>query len=514
MFKMDQSYRLELIKILTLLFREAEFNLKDTGSEYLIKKAIASMPVFESHDAYNDTLIGLRQLVEYYVIEGPVHGIDQNDILQRVRLVAKEDKSIFEALKAGIDAKMTAKEAQKFCTRINRELNIYISKATIKDICKNAYRRLSFEEDKVNWATFTREMINDLESHCDINATPVHESFLGSIDFSDEYSIKEALKEGKSSITGNGIMRTGWQGLNQMLDGGFRRGECVVVGGVQFGFKSGLLMNIPRQVALYNKPYMIDPTKKPLIIYISLENELKGNIIQMYKDLWEMKHKKPCHIEDINDDELINCAKFVREEITAANGYHFKMLRHDPSKYTYQVLFDTIRNFENEGYEIHLISFDYLRKAQLNGCTGARTDEKIRDLFSRVRNFCVPRQITFLTAHQISSEGKNLIREGRADFVKEIANKGYYEGCRSIDHEVDLEIMIRIEKPQDGHSYLTMMRGKHRGPINTPENHLYQVYRFEKVGCIPDDIGGASHARRQVGGGTAEEGNTKPWYED
>ena len=74
--------------------------------------------------------------------------------------------------------------------------------------------------------------------------------------------------------------------------------------------------------------------------------------------------------------------------------------------------------------------------------------------------------------------------------------------------------MIRIEEPDDGYSYLTMMRGKHRKPIETPKIHFYQVYRFEKVGCIPDDIMGASQARKQIGGGTAAEGNSIPWYEE
>ena len=462
---MDHLFRLELIKILTLLYRESEHKLKDTGSDYLINKALSFMPVFESNEAYEDSLTALRQIVEYFRIEGPVNGIEKEDLLQRVRLAVKEDSSTYEALKAGIESEMSSDECQKVCVRLKRELTIFISKSAIKNICKNAYRKISFEEEKINWNTFTREMVNELESHFDIGTSPTHESFLGSIDLSDDISIKEALKAGKSSISGDGIMRTGWQGVNEMLDGGLRRGETVVIGGTQHGFKSGMLINVPRQVALYNKPYMLDPNKKPLIMYVSLENELKGNIIQIYKDLWEMKFKKPCHIEDVDDDKLIECARFIRKEITAANGYHFVMLRHDPSRYSYQVLFDTIRKFENEGYEIHLISFDYLRKSQLTGCSGVRVDEKIRDLFSRVRNFCVPRQITFLTAHQISTEGKNLIREGRADFVKEIANKGYYEGCKSIDHEVDLEIMIRIEEPDDGFSYLTMMRGKHRKPL-------------------------------------------------
>ena len=511
---MDNIFRLELVKILTLLYRESEHGLKDTGSDYLIAKCLATLPISEKSEVYNETIIGLKNIVEYYLLEGPLNGIDKNDILQRVRLVAKEDRSIYEALKAGIDAPMSIEECQATCVRLKRELNIYVSKSLIKTICKDAYKKLVFEEEKIDWSIFTKDLINQLESHGDFTNAPVHESFLGSIDMNDVYSIKEALKDGKSSITGNGIMRTGWQGVNKMLDGGLRRGEMIVIGGTQHGFKSGMLMSIPRQVALYNKPYMIDPNKKPLIIYLSLENELKGNIIQLYKDLWELKHNESCDIKNIDDDELIDCAKFIRDEITSANGYHFLMLRHDPSKYTYQVLFDTIRQYENDGYEIHLISFDYLNKASKDGCSGARPDERIRDLYSRVRNFCVPRQITFLTAHQISSDGKNLIREGRADFVKEIANKGYYESCRSIDHEVDLEITIKIEDPKDGYKYLTMMRGKHRKPMITPEEDLYQVYRFEKVGCVPDDINGTSNARKQVGGGTVAEGNTKPWYVD
>ena len=104
---------------------------------------------------------------------------------------------------------------------------------------------------------------------------------------------------------------------------------------------------------------------------------MKSNILQLYRDLWEMKYKKSCHIKDIEEDELIECAKFIRNEIRSANGYHFVLLRHDPSRYNYQVLFDTIRKFENDGFEIHLIAFDYLRKSQLTGCTGTRTDEKL-----------------------------------------------------------------------------------------------------------------------------------------
>ena len=222
---MDHLFRLELVKILTLLYRESEHSMTDTGSDYIIKKALSFMPVFETNESYADSMTALRQLVEYYIIEGATNGINKEDILQRVRLAVKEDSSTYEALKAGIDVDTNLEEAQKVCSRIKGELNIFISKAAIKDICKSAYRKLSFEEEKINWNTFTREMINELESHCDLNSSPTHESFLGAIDLNDEIAIKTALKEGTNSLSGDGIMRTGWQGLNKCLTGDYVEGK-------------------------------------------------------------------------------------------------------------------------------------------------------------------------------------------------------------------------------------------------------------------------------------------------
>lgn len=55
-----------------------------------------------------------------------------------------------------------------------------------------------------------------------------------------------------------------------------------------------------------------------------------------------------------------------------------------------------------------------------------------------------------------------LIRNGMDEqFVAEIKNKGYYDGCRTLDQEVDMELYIHIVKV-DGRSYLTLQRGKHR----------------------------------------------------
>jgi hypothetical protein len=97
------------------------------------------------------------------------------------------------------------------------------------------------------------------------------------------------------------------------------------------------------------------------------------------------------------------------------------------------------------------------------------------------------------------------------DFVKEIANKGYYAGSRQIDQEVDLELYIHIEIV-NGTSWLTVQRGKHRIVGQTPLIDQYCVLPFQPVGGILDDINGPDTTRRKVGGGPIGSSEETPFW--
>jgi hypothetical protein len=128
--------------------------------------------------------------------------------------------------------------------------------------------------------------------------------------------------------------------------------------------------------------------------------------------------------------------------------------------------------------------------------------------------FILTRGILFMTPHQLSTEAKGLLRSGVApeDFVKEIANKGYWDSCKTIDQEVDLEIYFH-KVVRDGVSYLTVQRGKHRKPTITPEQYMYFVLQFYPVGGLRDDVLGENTALRRVGGKRVTEGEDQAWYE-
>ena len=145
------------------------------------------------------------------------------------------------------------------------------------------------------------------------------------------------------------------------------------------------------------------------------------------------------------------------------------------------------------------------------GCTTGPAGTDIRDLFRRIRNFCASRSIAVISPHQLSSEAKQLIRDGHQDFVKQVAEKGYWDGSKRLDQEVDREIYINIER-FNSQAYLTVQRGKDRLSTVIPETDKYIVYDFTDFGPILDDINGPPSHRKKVGGGVVGSGEETPFF--
>jgi hypothetical protein len=304
-----------------------------------------------------------------------------------------------------------------------------------------------------------------------------------------------------------GIMRTGWQGLNRMLQGGFRRGEMVAVGALQHNFKTGFSLSIFEHVALYNKPFMLDETKKPLLLRISFEDPLTLNMPFLYRNIYENETGEKAVLKGRKTSEM---AAYVMEKLKV-NGFEIMMLQVNPTLWTYKNIQNKILELEAEGYEIHMLELDYLAMVPTTGCTEGPAGDAMRDMYRRIRNFTAPKRITLITPHQLSSEAKMLMRQSGENFVQEIANKGYYDGCKRIDQEVDLEIYIHIVKV-NGKSWLTIQRGKHRLVNITPDEYKYCVLPFEDIGDIRVDINGDDTTRKKPGGGPIGSKEENPFW--
>lgn len=503
--------KLLLVKCITLLYRESQLGAQ-TNSAELCKEVIEAIRLPEATmevDSGREVLVGLRGTVLYMAENPATHVYDKAPLLQRIRVNVKDDQYLYQAVEDST-AEATDVEIQKEVSAYRRELLDYLNRGKVDALIKNAFNQIIHKRGQVDYRAFAQTLMTELEPHTHASGSQKAAGVVDTLDFNDTQGMEDFLTRAQEETSTEGVLRTGWQAINRMFgeQGGARRGEMILTAALQHNFKTGLTLNLFKHFALYNKPHMRDPKLKPLLIHLSAENELATNIMWLYVNLKENETGEICDPSTIDPKEAREYVKARME----ATGYHIHMRRVDPSVFTIFDYADMVADFESKGYEIHAIVIDYLNMFNKRGCAQGPAGADVRDIFRRVRNIGAPRGITTVTPHQLSTEAKALVRQNVDNFVKEIANKGYYDSCRTIDQEVDMEIMIHIEK-HDGKSYLTCQRGKHRKVSITKDADLYTVLPFSPAGGVRDDIDSDDTSMTSVGGGLNSEGGGKAWWE-
>lgn len=491
--------KLLLIKAITLLFRESLQKDLSSTSAALINEVVATIPIPEDTMELNsgrDVIINLRSTAQW-MAEKPNEASNKPAVLQRLRVNCMSEDSLYDAFVTGTHEAIDNDENKSICLYLRKELKTHINNHKVKDILTKASHQVRFNESTIDWNTFVKELCAQLEPYTTNSSDEALPGHVDSLTLDNVEELKRIIEKAEEEMSDKGILKCGWQAINRMMGeyDGMRRGDFVVVGALQHNFKTGFTLGLAKGWALYNKAIPDDPSKQPMIMHISVENNLTDNVMQLYVSLKENETGEPCSTTGLNQDEVV---AYISRRM-AENGYAFHMARYNPSDFTYYDLFDLIQRFEAQGYEIHAMVFDYLNMISKRGCTGGANGADIRDLFRRVRNFTSPRRILFVTPHQLSPDAKYLLRQGVDNFVKEVANKGYWDSCKAIDQEVDLEIIIHKEV-RNGSSYLAVQRGKHRKVKVTPEEHLYTVLPFQQIAGIPDDINGEDRSLTHVGG--------------
>ena len=508
------NLRLILVKSVTLLYRESERKGADISTT-LISSLLNVIKRPENHmssDFSNDPVTQLYDTLTWMVSQGDKADYDLMELLQRLRLNCGTDTSLFESLQSGIINEMSEDERNKFINSGISTIKQYLNRHIVKDIMKEGYIKSNHDTGKTDWRNFVQEMINKLEPHADESGGDDHPGIVNITDFNDSNSIKTTLGMAREEMDATGVIHFGFQGLNRMfgteLMGG-RRGEFIVVSALQHNYKSGFVLDMFRHAAQYNTPYMIDPEKKPALLRISFENSSQNDTVLLYRRFFEQEFGEKVNINDPEVD-LDTASKYVQEKL-AQNGYHCLMVQIDPSNFSYNDLFKLVEQKESEGYEIHMLNIDYVGMMSKAGCVHGPHGTEYRDLFRRIRNFAMRKKILTITPAQMSTDAKRLLRGGVENFLRQVANKGYYDSCSTLDQEVDMEIYLHIVKI-NGESYLQIQRGKHRKPGITNERDMSCVYKFHPIGDIVDDVNGADQSRRAVGAQTAADGGELAWY--
>ncbi len=493
--------KLLLISGITLLYRESQLQFTERSDE-LVRNIIGKMKFMQAEtglggvETAHNPVEGFRVTALQMCSDPSGHEYDLPELLQRLRVNAGEDESSYEALSDSLLIELDEDGIKKNVLHLRKQLQEAYREAVSRQIMDEASYKLKFKQNEIK---SMHQFFSDIAQQlADNNVVTVirDPAIINEIDVDDEDSVAATYVEVQKAEVGESIMKTGLQGVNRMLQGGIRRGDEGVIGALQHNFKTGFSLTLFKQIALYNKPYMINPDKKPLLVRFTFEDSAEKNFEFLYISLMENETGFKCTTVGIDPKEI---ARYVKEKLRI-NGYHIKIIQVDPTLWSYKHICNKLLEYESQGYEIHLCMLDYLTMVPTTGCAQGPAGTDVRDMYRRMRNFCHPRKIALVTPHQLSTEAKRLTRDNEHNFVKQIQNKGMYAQCQSLDNEVDWEIYIHKEI-MNGESWLTLQRGKHRTNGILPEKHKYLVLPFFPVGAIRDDLLLSDSSCSKVGGG-------------
>lgn len=456
-----------------------------------------------------DPTEGLQTLINN-VMDTKTELDDTETFLQKVRLVCSHDSYLFDSIDLMIRPEYKEEDIKRKIRQTQNTINDYLNDLMLKEVSKLMFKLSNGDnyskDEKVNSIS---EIISKLEGiqvkYGNVGNDQKHPALIGGVTISPDAEDKNILANALEKLSPDAVYVPGWQCLQRMFGeykGGIQ-GESLLVGAMEFNYKSSMCRNLLRWTCVYNKPKLNDPTKKPLIYRMSLEDDYQKDIIAIYKDLYANEYGTLPDMEKIDIEEANN---FIFDRLQR-NGWHVIIEQYDPNKLTYQTVIQILDNFKAQGYEIKMFNVDYIAMIDKAGCGGGALGDDIRLLYRRISNYCKANQIWYITPHQISSKAFELRRQGREDdFLKDILGKGYWDGCQRLGQEPDMDLLTHVIKTANG-SFLTMGTSRHRGVEQIPFEHAFAIRKWEN-GFIPDDINGPDLTRSKIGGGTLD-GSTK-----
>lgn len=303
-------------------------------------------------------------------------------------------------------------------------------------------------------------------------------------DFTNENCILKHLKFNENKRAVGKVIKTGLQGLNNFFgdDQGLQPGQSVVfVGGASRG-KSLLLLKMLVWAAKYNELKPIDPSKKIMIYFISLENSIDHNIPILFNMVYTMENRVAPG--NFTSEEK---AKYL-SEFFKSRDIHLGMEKFPAGVFTKDDFKDRLTTFKENGFEVRMVVLDYLLEMAKDIKNGAARDQQMQGLASSLCDFCKENSITLVTAHGLNTSSSN---------IPETVNRAKKYNVGHIAEGIALarvfDTLIFIDQEMNDNTkvvYLELFLGKNRIQQGLPESQKFIAYPFiDRVIGIADDVG-------------------------
>lgn len=315
------------------------------------------------------------------------------------------------------------------------------------------------------------------------------------IDKSEEefVSLREGLFEDYARDTHAYISNTssklssGMYAMNCLLGGGFESGRVYGYFGLQGEGKSTTLLNFTTQIKEFNKKYKTkDPTKKPAVVYLTLENTKRESFTRLFS-----MSTGAGKMIDYDVENSIDMMRKSGLQVTDDNPIDI-IIKYKPSNtITTSYLYDFADELAEYNYEVICYIVDYINVIKsINKYSASEERLRLGAVINEFKSIAVDMDIPIITAGQLNREANKKVDEQR--------EKGNFNLLPCIDrsnlgesmlilNNLDAAFILTPSIIRDtNEKFLSIKLVKQRyEPILKPLNYNYGIYHpYENIDSI------------------------------
>lgn len=307
-----------------------------------------------------------------------------------------------------------------------------------------------------------------------------------------EGQFEESMKDIHESLTNpSSRLYTGMKGFNKLIGGSFESGRTYMLVGLPGGGKSLTLLNLAKQIKMNNRHFEPkDPTKIPVIVYLTMENTVKENVDRLFK-LTTGKNMR-----DYTAEQAIEMLKEDELYLTDDNPIDILIEYKSDGSVDTSYLYDLTERLEEEGYEVICMIQDHVRRMH-----SVERNKELRHELSNVSNemktYAMLKDVVFITNTHLNREAAKTIddnaRSNKSDLIRTVGRANVQESFALINN-VDFAALIAIETDEAGNKYMGFKRIKERFEVDLNFNIVYQPFVNSTSIAFMEDI----HMRTEV----------------
>lgn len=271
--------------------------------------------------------------------------------------------------------------------------------------------------------------------------------------------------------------KTGWQGMNNMLNGGFENSRIYNFIGATGGFKSGLLLNIMKTVKLNNRGHEHkDPNKRPTILFLSQENNIWETILRLFGIFGTTKNIKNFSPTEIMDLMAKGGFCLVNDDLDIDIEFRY----YGNMEIGVSDIRGIIEELDNSGREVIMVIQDYIERLKPPIMSADRR-QQLNDVSNQLHDLAQDMDIPIITGSQLNRSGVATIEDMRDankhDIGKKIGSKDISESFGMLKNfDVNISIIIEYDS-QEERFYLSFRRLKFRGDDSNSIDYFLQPFK-------------------------------------